>query len=367
MLDRPAASRRGWPSWRSHRCARSSPARPGGNSRPRARRAGQPAARRKPGACHVRFDHGAAAGLEALRAAGARDPQRQPPLPDGHGRRSRRPTARVAGVSGVAGRHRGLAPDRLLNRRLVHAGASSLEGVRTTEGVGERHRGSSQRILPRRRGVTVGILSDSFDTGDRGGRRQRPDRHPRGRRRRKRRPAGRRQHLQPARRHPSPSSKKPQPELGEEPTDEGRAMAQIVHDIAPGANRSPSPPPSTAKTPLRKTSNDCTVAQAARRQGDRRRRRLLEEPFFQDGPVAVAVNKVVSEEATYFPRQETTTSSTPKGTKSPPGKHRNSGTRAPVRLKYGRSKGRTRPIASTSIPAHRPIGHSGSKLRRAEI
>lgn len=87
----------------------------------------------------------------------------------------------------------------------------------------------------------------------------------------------------------------------EEGADEGRAMAQIVHDLAPGAKlafasafngetafaenieRLAEPPLGGAGAQV--IADDVFY---------------LDEPFFQDGPVAVAVNKVASEGVAYF-------------------------------------------------------------------
>jgi hypothetical protein len=79
-------------------------------------------------------------------------------------------------------------------------------------------------------------------------------------------------------------------------SDEGRAMAQIVHDLAPGASLSFA----TAFTSefgfaaniraLAATGAKVIVDDVA----------YFQEPFFQDGPVAVAVNDVVAAGASYF-------------------------------------------------------------------
>lgn len=78
--------------------------------------------------------------------------------------------------------------------------------------------------------------------------------------------------------------------------DEGRAMAQIVHDLAPGAAIDFA----TAFTgELQFAANIRALAAAGARVitddvG------YFEEPFFQDGPVAQAVNEVVAEGVSYF-------------------------------------------------------------------
>ncbi len=78
--------------------------------------------------------------------------------------------------------------------------------------------------------------------------------------------------------------------------DEGRAMAQIVHDLAPGASLSFA----TA------FSGELGFAAAIRELAAAGARVIaddvayFEEPFFQDGPVAVAVNQVVGAGVTYL-------------------------------------------------------------------
>src|SRR5262249_50214237 len=86
------------------------------------------------------------------------------------------------------------------------------------------------------------------------------------------------------------------PGLEEEAFDEGRGMAQIVHDIAPGAAIDFA---SAFNGELSFAANIEALAEAeAGVLADDVF--YLEEPFFQDGPVAVAVNKVVEEGVAYF-------------------------------------------------------------------
>lgn len=85
-------------------------------------------------------------------------------------------------------------------------------------------------------------------------------------------------------------------DLSEPENDEGRAMLQIVHDMAPGANLSFATAFESEEgfaeniEKLAGADADVIVDDVA----------WFEEPFFQDGPIAVAVNKVANEGATYL-------------------------------------------------------------------
>jgi hypothetical protein len=85
-------------------------------------------------------------------------------------------------------------------------------------------------------------------------------------------------------------------DLTEPGNDEGRAMLQIVHDMAPGANLSFATAFESEEgfaeniEKLAGAGADVIVDDVA----------WFEEPFFQDGPIAVAVNEVASEGVTYL-------------------------------------------------------------------
>ncbi|HEX5988809.1 MAG TPA: S8 family serine peptidase [Solirubrobacterales bacterium] len=88
-----------------------------------------------------------------------------------------------------------------------------------------------------------------------------------------------------------------QPYLGaEEPFDEGRGMLQIVHDVAPQADLAfhsafnGEPSFAAGIEDLAAAGADVIVDDVG----------YFEEPFFQDGPVAVAVNEVTEDGATYL-------------------------------------------------------------------
>lgn len=79
--------------------------------------------------------------------------------------------------------------------------------------------------------------------------------------------------------------------------DEGRAMAEIVHDVAPGASlkfhaafNAGQPGLAAAVTNLRAAGSDVIVDDVA----------FLTEPFFQDGVIAQAVDNAVADGAVYF-------------------------------------------------------------------
>lgn len=241
---------------------------------------------------YVRFDHGAAAGVDALRAAGAE-------ISDAS-RRYQTVTAAirpvdltgVAAVPGVAGVTEALAP--------VAAASSCPAGTVVSEGVEQLNAGESpgearDEFSVDGEGVTVGILSDSFDQATEAADGSGP--------------------IETTATDDAKSGDLPgtgntcsgqgtpvsvleadKPELGEEPADEGRAMAQIVHDIAPGANLDFASA-FNGEASFAKNIEKLATAGAKVIADDVF---YLEEPFFQDGPVAVAVNKVVNGGATFL-------------------------------------------------------------------
>lgn len=79
-------------------------------------------------------------------------------------------------------------------------------------------------------------------------------------------------------------------------TDEGRAMAQIVHDLAPGASLSFA----TAFSGQFGFADNIRALRAAGAGVIVDDVFYADEPFFQDGPIAVAVNEVTAAGAAYF-------------------------------------------------------------------
>lgn len=241
---------------------------------------------------YVRFAHGAAASVGALRAAGAEIASTS--------RRYQTVTVAIkpadltsiAAIPNVAGVTEALAP--------VAAASTCPAGAVVSEGVQQLHAGESpgearDEFSVDGAGVTVGILSDSFNqateaadgsgpiettaiddakSGDLPG-------------------AGNTCAGQGA---PVSVLEGVKPALGEEPADEGRAMAQIVHDLAPGANLDFASA-FNGEASFAKNIEKLATAGAKVIADDVF---YLEEPFFQDGPVAVAVNKAVGGGATYL-------------------------------------------------------------------
>jgi hypothetical protein len=237
----------------------------------------------------VRFDHGAVAGVEALRAAGAKVVNVS--------RRYQTVTVaakpadlrEVAGVTRVAGVTEDLAP-------IVSATCPS--GATVSEGDGQLHAAEARSGFDvDGSGVTVGILSDSFNQATHEVFGEGPiATHA----------------AEDAAAGDLPGSGNPcgntipvdvLEDSETEGADEGRGMAQIVHDLAPGAslafataffeNQFPfaenierlARPVSEGGAGAKVIADDVTY---------------FNEPFFQDGPVASAVNKVTAEGVSYF-------------------------------------------------------------------
>ncbi len=235
---------------------------------------------------YVRFDHGAVAALDGLRGTGAK-------IVDVSSRYQTITVAAkpgelqdVAGVARVAGVSPVHAP---IVAGVGDAGsvASAFEpcfGAATSEGdLQLSAMAARDGFEVDGNGVKVGILSDSFNrdkaadtgaatdvkTGDLPG----PGN-----------PCG----------YTSPVQVLDDSAVGGE--DEGRAMAQIVHDLAPGAGLAFA----TA------FAGELSFAQNIKKLAEAGATVIAddvfytEEPFFQDGPIAVAVNEVVEGGATYF-------------------------------------------------------------------
>jgi len=238
---------------------------------------------------YARFDHGAIAALPALHAAGGE-------LVDSSRRRQTATIAvrpedlkAVAGVAGVATVTEAHAP---VAAAVCPSGEVVSEGVQQLNAGEEPGEARDEFPGVDGSGVTVGILSDSFDAATEAV------------------PGG------PVETHAledEESGDLPGPEnpctnkdpvevlhefkpFGEEAFDEGRGMAQIVHDMAPGADIS------FATAFEGEESFASNIEELAEEGANVLADDVFyfEEPFFQDGPVAVAVDKAVELGATYF-------------------------------------------------------------------
>jgi hypothetical protein len=237
---------------------------------------------------YVRFERGAAAGLEALRAAGAKvvDVSRRQQTVTVAAEPAE--LASLAEAPNVAGVTEVLAP--------VAAAGTCPSGETVSEGLQQLHAGDGEGEARKEfavdgSGVTVGVLSDSFDQATEAADGNSPV----------------------ATKAPGDVAAGDLPGEGNpcgdttpvtvledfasaESSDEGRAMAQIVHDLAPGADLDFASAFS-GETAFANNIRELAAAGAKVIVDDVF---YLEEPFFQDGPVAVAVNEVVAGGATYL-------------------------------------------------------------------
>lgn len=242
----------------------------------------------------VRFGSGAAAGAAALRQAGAEVIEVSSRYQTVTVAALPTQLRAVAAVPGVEGVQEEITP--------FTAAASCPQGVVVSEGDRQLEAARARNDFGvDGAGVTVGILSDSFDqwkgapaseasdvaTGDLPG----PG-NPCG----LERPVKVLTPFIPGA-YPEPGEEPENPPgEGEEGTDEGRAMAQIVHDLAPGASLDFASA----------FNGELAFAKAIRDLYGEGARVIADdvgyfnEPFFQDGPIADAVNEVVAKGANYF-------------------------------------------------------------------
>ncbi len=242
----------------------------------------------------VRFDRGAAAAVDELRAAGA-----------GVVNVSRRyQTVTVAAkpselqaLSGVPG----VTEAKEVLKPIAYA-SGCPSGAVVSEGVGQLHAGDEpgearQAFGVDGSGVTVGILSDSYNRATEAADGSGPV------------ATTASQDVSsgdlPGVGNTCPGQRAPVSVLDDSSTegeDEGRAMSQIVHDVAPGAKLAFATaftgetafaenierlanPPGKGGAGAQVIADDVAY---------------FDEPFFQDGPVSVAVNNVVGGGASYF-------------------------------------------------------------------
>jgi hypothetical protein len=236
---------------------------------------------------YVRFDHGAVAALDALRGTGARvvgvSPRYQT-ITVAAKPGQLRDVAGVARVAGVSPVHAPIVAGVGDSGPVASVfepcfGAATSEGDLQLSAMAARDGFEVDGS-----GVKVGILSDSFNrdkTADKSASRdvETGDLPGPGN------PCG----------YTSPVQVLDDTAVGGG-EDEGRAMAQIVHDLAPGASLAFA---TAFKDELSFAKNIVKLAKAgATVIADDVF--YTEEPFFQDGPIAVAVNEVVEGGAAYF-------------------------------------------------------------------
>lgn len=237
----------------------------------------------------VRFDHGAATGVDDLRAAGAEvlSVSRRYQTVTAAVRAAGLPRLeRLAGVRAVT---EVLAPIVRGTSALGPGTAAYVPcfGLETSEGDGQLRAAEARAEFEvEGDGVQVGVLSDSFDrdplaptgaaedvaSGDLPG----PGN-----------PCG----------HTTPVEVLEDLGPGKGGKDEGRAMAQIVHDLAPGAALSFA----TAFNGETSFANNIRALAKAGAKAIVDDVSYLEEPFFQEGPIGVAVSEVTAgEDVAYF-------------------------------------------------------------------
>jgi hypothetical protein len=225
----------------------------------------------------VRFDRGAGAGADALRAAGAtvEEVSSRYQTVTAVARPADLPA--IAAVAHVESVREVFAP--------IAAAASPCFGAATSEGDVQLRAAEARNAFGvDGSGVTVGILSDSFDrdafapthaaedvaSGDLPG---------------------------PGSPCPNQVAVNPVDDSETEGADEGRAMAQIVHDLAPGAALAFA---TAFKPDLFGFADNVRALAAAGADVIVDDVFYVEEPFFQEGPVGIAVSEVAEEGIPYF-------------------------------------------------------------------
>jgi Subtilase family len=242
----------------------------------------------------VRFDHGAIAAVPALRTAGSQ-------VVDASGRYQSATVAvtpadlnALEGVPGVAAVTENRTP------LLFAAGEGPCEGGSViSEGLGQLKVDEAREAFGLRgKGITVGVLSDSYDVATEAADGSGPvatDAH---------------QDIVsndlPGLASTCSDQQVPVNVLAEGPSsegeDEGRAMLQIVHDLAPHASLAFA---TAFKSEISFAQNIERLARPVSEGGGGANVIVddvawFAEPFFQDGPVAAAINKVTAEDVVYL-------------------------------------------------------------------
>ncbi len=222
----------------------------------------------------VRFQHGALAAVDELRSAGARILDASRPFQ----------TVTVAAKPGELGALAAVDGARSATpvpTPLIRSSCGSVDSEGDTQLAAAEARAD---FGVDGRGVTVGILSDSFDTDPSAPTRAATD----------------------VATGDLPGAANPcgftdpfsllDDSLVTEATDEGRGMAQVVHDLAPGA-RIEFATAFKGEAAFASAIKGLAAAGATVIVDDVS---YFEEPFFQDGPVSVAISEVVAKGVAYF-------------------------------------------------------------------
>ncbi len=251
----------------------------------------------------VRVEGGVLARLAHLRAAGGRILAANRGLQTATVSIAPAALHELAAVAGVEEVHETRAPLIYGGGLTAAVGAQCEGGSVISEGVAQLHADEARgRYGVNGAGVTVGVLSDSYDqaseSADEGG------------------PIA--THAAedvasgdlPGAANPCASERTPVNVISDDfrgveevpATDEGRAMLQIVHDVAPGASLAFG----TAFDGESAFAQNITkLARPLAQRGAGAQVIVddvayFEEPFFQDGPVAAAINRVTEEGVSYF-------------------------------------------------------------------
>jgi hypothetical protein len=232
----------------------------------------------------VRFDRGATAAVDDLRATGARIVNVSPRYQTVTVAAKPSDLRALSGIPQVVGASEVLTP--------ITSAFACPAGVAVSEGDPQLRAEEARSVFGvDGTSVTVGILSDSFDL-DASAETSQSDDVASG--------------DLPGAENPCPNQATPvntalddyEPDSEEPaPEDEGRAMAQIVHDLAPGTQISFA----TAFTGLTAFAKnvETLATEGAKVMADDVS--YFEEPFFQEGPVGVAISKVTEgDDVAYF-------------------------------------------------------------------
>lgn len=238
---------------------------------------------------HVRFAAGAVAGLGDLKDAGARVlsvSRRGQTATVAAAPAALRALARVPGVASVAAVRAPIARGGCEGGAAISEGLTQLRVGQTRETFGLRGAG-----------ITVGVLSDSFDTAveaaDESG------------------PVATTALADVVSNDlPGPAGTCSGQQVGvdvldegpAQSSDEGRAMLQIVHDLAPHSALAFATAFESEESFAQNVEELAkpVVAGGAGAEVIVDDVAWFEEPFFQDGPIAAAINKVTAEGATYL-------------------------------------------------------------------